>query len=51
MDEPVAEANLKKFKRRHRGLRVMPISAAFEQGLAEFKKAIRAGSKIPAGQG
>jgi GTP-binding protein len=44
MDEPVAEENLKKFKRKHRGLRVMPISAAFDQGLAEFKKSIRAGA-------
>jgi GTP-binding protein len=42
MDEPVAEENLKKFKRRHRGLRVLPISAAFDQGLAQFKKVIRA---------
>jgi GTP-binding protein len=47
MDEPVAEDNLKKFKRKHRGLRVMPISAAFDQGLAEFKKAIRVAAAPP----
>jgi GTP-binding protein len=41
MDEPVAEDNLKKFKRRQRGLKVMPISAAFDQGLEQFKKTIR----------
>ena len=48
MDEPVAEDNLKKFKRRHRGLRVLPISAAFDQGLANFKKIIRAAVTAPA---
>ncbi len=48
MDEPVAEDNLKKFKRRHRGLRVLPISAAFEQGLDNFKKVIRADVAEPA---
>src|SRR5580700_10125571 len=42
MDEPVAEKNLKKFKNLHRRLRVLPISAAFDQGLANFKKVIRA---------
>jgi len=41
MDETVAEDNLKKFKRRQRGLKVMPISAAFDQGLEQFKKIIR----------
>jgi len=48
MDEAVAEENLKKFKRRHRGLRVLPISAAFDQGLAQFKKLIRASVVAPA---
>jgi GTPase len=42
MDEPVAEDNLKKFKRRHRGLKVLPISAAFDQGLDQLKKLLRA---------
>jgi GTP-binding protein len=41
MDEPVAEANLKKFKSRIRKTPVMPISAAFDIGIAEFKQAIR----------
>ncbi len=48
MDEAVAEENLKKFKRRHRGLRVLPISAAFDQGLEQFKKLIRAAVAAPA---
>jgi GTPase len=43
MDEAVAEENLKKFKRKHRRLQVLPISAAFDQGLDQFKKTIRAG--------
>jgi GTP-binding protein len=47
MDEPVAEANLKKFKRKHRRLKVLPISAAFDQGLAVFKKDIRAAVAPP----
>jgi GTPase len=42
MDEAVAEDNLKKFKRQHRRLHVLPISAAFDQGLDQFKKVIRA---------
>jgi GTP-binding protein len=41
MDEPVAEANLKGFKRRVRKTPVLPIAAAFDQGIAEFKKTIR----------
>jgi GTPase len=48
MDESVAEDNLKKFKRRQRGLRVLPISAAFDQGLEQFKKMIRATVTAPA---
>jgi GTP-binding protein len=48
MDEPVAAANLKKFKRRNRGLRVLPISAAFDQGLDDFKKIIRSAGIAPA---
>jgi GTP-binding protein len=47
MDEPVAEGNLKKFKRQHRRLRVLPVSAAFDQGLAEFKKVIREAVAAP----
>jgi GTP-binding protein len=42
MDEPAAEANLKKFKRRVRKTSVLPIAAAFDVGIAEFKQTIRA---------
>jgi GTP-binding protein len=41
MDEPVAEENLKKFKRRVRKTPVLPIAAAFDQGIEPFKNAIR----------
>jgi len=41
MDEPVAEENLKKFKRRIRKTPVLPIAAAFDQGIDKFKKRIR----------
>src|ERR1051325_3190494 len=41
MDEPVAEANLKKFKRRIRKTPVLPIAAAFDQGIDKFKQLIR----------
>jgi len=41
MDESVAEANLKKFKRRIPKTPVLPISAAFDQGMEKFKKMIR----------
>ena len=41
MDESVAETNLKKFKRLTRKTPVLPIAAAFDQGIAEFKKTIR----------
>ncbi len=41
MDEPAAEANLKAFKRRIRKTPVLPISAAFDQGLEKFKATIR----------
>jgi GTP-binding protein len=42
MDEPVAEANLRKFKRRVPRTPVLPIAAAFDEGLDRFKKLIRA---------
>ena len=42
MDEPAAEENLKKFKRRIRKTPVLPIAAAFDQGIEEFKQTIRA---------
>lgn len=41
MDEPTAEANLKKFKRRNPRLPILPISAAFDVGIDDFKQAIR----------
>jgi GTP-binding protein len=41
MDEPVAEENLKKFKRHVRKTPVLPISAAFDGGIEKFKKVIR----------
>jgi GTPase len=41
MDEPVAEENLKKFKRKIRKTSVLPIAAAFDQGIEKFKKLIR----------
>jgi len=45
MDEPAAVENLKKFKRRLRRTPVLPIAAAFDQGIAQFKQAIRAAVK------
>ncbi|HWQ92824.1 MAG TPA: GTPase ObgE, partial [Clostridia bacterium] len=41
MDEAVAEQNLKSFKRRVRKTPVLPISAAFDEGVEQFKNAIR----------
>jgi GTP-binding protein len=41
MDEAVAEENLKKFKRKVRKTPVLPISAAFDEGVEKFKKMIR----------
>ena len=42
MDEPAAEENLKKFKRRVRKTPVMAIAAAFDIGIEEFRRTIRA---------
>lgn len=41
MDEAVAEENLKKFKRRIRKTPVLPMAAAFDEGIDKFKIAIR----------
>lgn len=41
MDEPAAEQNLKKFKRRIRKTPVLTMAAAFDQGIEAFKRAIR----------
>jgi len=42
MDEPAAEANLKQFKKKIRRVPVLPISAAFDEGVEKFKDTIRA---------
>jgi GTP-binding protein len=41
MDEAVAEENLKQFKKKVKKVPVLPISAAFDQGLDKFKMMIR----------
>ena len=41
MDEAVAEENLKQFKKKLKKISVLPISAAFDQGLDKFKQTIR----------
>ena len=41
MDEAVAKENLKKFKRKIRKTRVLPIAAAFDEGIAKFTQVIR----------
>ena len=41
MDEAAAEKNLKQFKKKIRKVSLLPISAAFDQGIEKFKKTIR----------
>ena len=41
MDEPAAAGNLRKFKRKVRNLPIVPMAAAFDQGLVPFQAAIR----------
>ncbi|MBI5774058.1 MAG: GTPase ObgE [Verrucomicrobia bacterium] len=41
MDEAQAEANLKAFKRKIRKTPVLPIAAAFDEGIPKFKQTIR----------
>src|SRR5580704_1092780 len=41
MDEAVAEENLKQFKKKIKRVSVLPISAAFDQGVEKFKQTIR----------
>ncbi len=41
MDEPQAEANLKKFKQKVRRVSVLPITAAFDEGVPKFKQLLR----------
>lgn len=51
MDEPAAEENLKKFKRRIRKTPVLPIAAAFDEGIDLFKKLMRdAVEEVEAGE-
>ena len=42
MDEAVAEEHLKKFERKFRKLSLLPMAAAFDQGVEKFKETIRA---------
>ena len=41
MDEAVAEKNLKQFKKKIKKVSLLPISAAFDQGIEKFKQTIR----------
>lgn len=41
MDEAVAGKNLKQFKKKFKRVSVLPISAAFDEGVEKFKKMIR----------
>ncbi|HTX20630.1 MAG TPA: GTPase ObgE [Candidatus Aquilonibacter sp.] len=41
MDEAVAEKNLKQFKKKIKKVKVLPISAAFDQGMEKFRDTIR----------
>jgi len=41
MDEAVAETNLKQFKKKMKKVALLPISAAFDQGVEKFLKMIR----------
>lgn len=50
MDEPSAEANLRKFKRRVPRVKVLPMSAAFDDGVDRFRKAIFDAVKAPSGK-
>ena len=40
MDEPAAAANLKKFKRRITRVQILPMAAAFDDGIPRFRKII-----------
>jgi GTP-binding protein len=41
MDEAVAEKNLKEFKKKMKKVSLLPISAAFDQGMEKFRETIR----------
>jgi GTPase len=48
MDEPSAKLNLKKFKARNAGLEVLPMAAAFDDGIEQFKVRLREFASVPA---
>jgi len=50
MDEAAAVKNLKQFKTKVKRTAVLPIAAAFDQGLEEFKNAIRKAVETPLSQ-
>ena len=50
MDEAVAEENLKQLKKKIKKISVLPISAAFDQGLEKFKQAIRQAVEAASGE-
>ena len=41
MDEAIAEENLKTFKKKFKKITLVPISAAFDQGMENFRKIVR----------
>ena len=41
MDEPAAAGNLRKFKRKAGKIRIIPMAAAFGEGIVPFKEAVR----------
>ncbi len=47
MDEPQAEENLKAFKKKVRKVSVLPISAAFDEGIDKFKALLREAVEEP----
>jgi GTP-binding protein len=51
MDEPPAAGNLQKFKRRIRKTPVLPMAAAFDEGIEAFKKTIREAVERERGEG
>jgi GTP-binding protein len=49
MDEAAAETNLKEFKKKIKKVPVLPISAAFDDGLDKFKDTVREAVKEASG--
>jgi GTP-binding protein len=45
MDEPAAEKNLREFKKKVRRVKVLPISAAFDEGIGAFRQSIHEAAK------